>query len=98
MSWLGFLLLQQNTMTKKQVGEERIYWVYASPSLFITKGSQGKNLEAGAAAGRPTGLLSTASLSLLSYRTHDSGMAPPTMGGPFSIEGHSSPVLQLVSR
>lgn len=39
-------------MTKKQFGEERIYWIYASPSLFITKGSQGRNLEAGAAADR----------------------------------------------
>jgi len=27
-------------MTKKQVGEERVYSAYTSTSLFITKGSQ----------------------------------------------------------
>lgn len=100
-SQLGFLLLQQNTMTKKKVGEERIYWVYASPSLFITKGSQGRNLEAGAAADR--GLLAcspqlTKPAFLQNAGPSTKGMAPPTMGRPFSIEGHSSPLLQLVSR
>ena len=29
-----------NIMTKKQVGEERVYWAYTSALLFITKGSQ----------------------------------------------------------
>jgi hypothetical protein len=42
-------------MTKKQVGEERVYSAYTSTLLFITKGSQdknseGRNLEAGAYA------------------------------------------------
>jgi hypothetical protein len=32
-----------NIMTKKQVGEERVYWAYTSTSLFITKGSQDWN-------------------------------------------------------
>jgi hypothetical protein len=30
----------QNLMTKKQVGEERVYSAYTSTLLFITKGSQ----------------------------------------------------------
>jgi hypothetical protein len=30
-------------MTKKQVGEERVYSVYTSTLLFITKGSQDWN-------------------------------------------------------
>jgi hypothetical protein len=33
----------QNIMTKKQVGEERIYSAYTSTLLFITKGSQDWN-------------------------------------------------------
>jgi hypothetical protein len=32
-----------NTMTKKQVGEERVYSAYTSILLFITKGSQDWN-------------------------------------------------------
>jgi hypothetical protein len=35
----------QNIMTKKQVGEERVYWSYTSILMFITKevrtGTQG---------------------------------------------------------
>jgi hypothetical protein len=30
-------------MTKKQVGEERVYLAYTSTLLFITKGSQDRN-------------------------------------------------------
>jgi hypothetical protein len=30
-------------MTKKQVGEERVYSPYTSTLLFITKGSQDRN-------------------------------------------------------
>jgi hypothetical protein len=33
----------KNIMTKKQVGEERVYSVYTSTPLFITKGSQDWN-------------------------------------------------------
>jgi hypothetical protein len=33
----------QNIMTKKQVGEERVYSAYISTLLFITKGSQDWN-------------------------------------------------------
>jgi hypothetical protein len=32
-------ILAQNIMTKKQVGEERVYSAYTSTFLFITKGS-----------------------------------------------------------
>jgi hypothetical protein len=32
-----------NIMTKKQVGEERVYLAYTSMLLFITKGSQDWN-------------------------------------------------------
>jgi hypothetical protein len=32
-----------NTLTKKQVGEERVYSAYTSTLLFITKGSQDRN-------------------------------------------------------
>jgi hypothetical protein len=34
----------QNTITKKQVGEARIYSSYTSTLLFLTKGSQDMNL------------------------------------------------------
>eukprot|EP00128_Syssomonas_multiformis_P016989 Colp12_sorted_trinity150504_noHs@17845 len=43
-----------NIMTKKQVGEERVYSAYTSTLLFITKGSQECNSsrsKAGAGAG-----------------------------------------------
>jgi hypothetical protein len=37
-------------MTKKQVGEERVYSAYTFTLLFITKGNQDRNLEAEADA------------------------------------------------
>jgi hypothetical protein len=33
----------QNIMTKKQVGEKKVYSAYTSTLLFITKGSQDRN-------------------------------------------------------
>jgi hypothetical protein len=36
-------ILAQSIMTKKQVGEERVYSAYTSTLLFITKGSQDWN-------------------------------------------------------
>jgi hypothetical protein len=39
----GFPLLQWNTMTKKQLGEERVYSAYTSTLLFTIKGSQAGN-------------------------------------------------------
>jgi hypothetical protein len=40
--FLGFYSCT-NIMTKKQVGEERVYSAYTSTLLFITKGSQDWN-------------------------------------------------------
>lgn len=40
---MTFLLLPQNTMTKKKVGEEGVYLVYPSTLPFITKRSQDRN-------------------------------------------------------
>jgi hypothetical protein len=63
-------------MTKKQVGEERVYSAYTSTLLFITEGRTGT--EAGQEAGAdaeamdvPYWLASPGLLSLLSYRTQD---------------------------
>jgi hypothetical protein len=39
-------------MTKKQLGEERVYSAYISTLLFITKGSQKAGQKAGADAER----------------------------------------------
>jgi hypothetical protein len=81
-------------MTKKQVGEERVYIAYNSILLFITKevrtGTQ-TGQEAGADAEAMEGcswrdvlywLASHGLLSLLSYRTKTTspGMVPPTRG------------------
>jgi hypothetical protein len=73
------LLLQQNTMTKKQVGEERVYWAYTSISLLTLKSgqelNQGRILEAGVDGEAMEGCCllacSHALLSLLSYSTQD---------------------------
>jgi hypothetical protein len=43
MSSLGILLLEQNTMAKKEVGEERLYLAYTSRSWSIIGGSQDRN-------------------------------------------------------
>ena len=40
MRCLRSLLLRQNTMTKRQVGEERVYLAHTSTLLLITEGSQ----------------------------------------------------------
>ena len=66
-------------MTKKQVGEERVYSVYTSTLLFITEGSQDRNLHRAGTwrqeliqrlwRGDAYWLASPGLLSLLSYRT-----------------------------
>jgi hypothetical protein len=61
-------------MTKKQVGEERIYSAHISTLLFITKGSQDRNLHRAGTwrqelMQRPWRVLLTDLLSLLSYGT-----------------------------
>jgi hypothetical protein len=78
-------------MTKKQIGEERVYLAYTSVLLFITKevrtGTQAGQ-EAGADAEATEGcsllacLASSGLLSLLSYRTKTASpeMIPPTRG------------------
>ena len=78
-----------NIMTKKQVGEERVYSAYTSILLFITKeartGTQAGQ-EAGADAEAMEGYSLLACfpclLSLLSYRTKTTSpeMVPPTKG------------------
>ena len=77
-------------MTKKQVGEERVYSAYTSMLLFITKGSQGlelKQVRKQELMQRPWRdvlywLASLGFLSLLSYRTKITSpeMVPPTRG------------------
>jgi hypothetical protein len=79
-----------NTMTKKQVGEERVYSAYISTLLFITKGCQDWNSSrSGSKSWRRghggmffTGLLSLAcsACSLIEPKTTSPEMVPPTRG------------------
>ena len=81
-------------MTKKQVGEERVYLAYISLMLFITKDVRTRT-QAGQEAGADSEAMEGCSLrmsspgllSLLSYRTKTTSpeMAPPTMGPPHLI-------------
>jgi hypothetical protein len=72
-------------MTKKQVGEERVYSAYNSILLFITKdvrnGTQ-TGQEAGADAESIEGcsLLACSACSLIEPKTTSPEMAPPTRG------------------
>ena len=79
-------------MTKKQVGEERVYSAYNTTLLLITKGSLGRNLkartDAEAMESAAYWLAFLGLLSLLSYRTQDyqardgnthSGLGPPSL-------------------
>ena len=83
-----------NIMTKKQVGEERVYLAYTSILLFITKevrtGTQaGQNAGADAEAIEGCSLLACLSglLSLLSYRTQDyQPRDGSTHKGPFPLD------------
>ena len=71
----------QNIMTKKQVGEERVYSAYISTLLFITKGSQDRNSHRAGTwrqeliqrlwRGAAYWLASPGLLILLSFRTQD---------------------------
>jgi len=79
----------QIIMTKKQVGEERVYSAYTSTLLFITKGSQDWNSKGsgsrsccrGHGGVLLTGLLPLAysACSLTEPKTTSPGTAPPTM-------------------
>jgi hypothetical protein len=81
-------------MTKKQIGEERVYSAYTSILLFITKevrtGTQaGKKAGADAEAIEGCSLLACFAglLSLLSYRTQDyQPRDGPTHKGPFLLD------------
>jgi hypothetical protein len=81
-------------MTKKQVGEERVYSAYTSILLFITK-----EVRTGTQAGQKAGadaepwrdithwLTSPGLLSLLSYRTQDCQPRDGfTYKGPFPLD------------
>jgi hypothetical protein len=78
-------------MTKKQVGEERVYSAYTSILLFITKGSQDWNSSRSESRSKLMQkpwrdvlywLASPGLLRLLSYRTKTTSpeMVPPTRG------------------
>jgi hypothetical protein len=74
-------------MTKKQIGEERIYSPYISTLLFITKGSRDWNSSRSKSRNWCRGhgwMFFTGLLSLISYRTKTSSpkMASPTRGPP----------------
>jgi hypothetical protein len=82
-------------MTKKQVGEKRVYSAYTSMLLFITKGSQDWNSsrsEKQELMQRPWRdvtywLASPGLLSLLSYRTQDyQPRDGPTHKGPSPLD------------
>jgi hypothetical protein len=72
-------------MTKKQVGEEKVYSAYNSTLLFITK-----EVRTGTQAGLMQshgGKLLTGLLSLLSYRTQDyQPRDGPTHKWPFPLD------------
>jgi hypothetical protein len=81
-------------MTKKQVGEERVYSAYTSILLFITKEvrTATKQVRKQELMQRPwrvlfTGLLPLACTAcfLIEPKTTSVGMAPPTMGPPSLI-------------
>jgi hypothetical protein len=75
----------QTVMTKKQVGEERVYLAYTSILLFITKevrtGTQaGQEAGADAEAMEGCSLLACSACSLIEPKTTSPEMAPPTRG------------------
>jgi hypothetical protein len=82
----------QNIMTKKQVGEERVYSAYISTLLFITEGSQEWNSSRSGSRswcrghgemffiGLPP--LGCSACSLIDPKTTSPEMAPPTRGPP----------------
>lgn len=99
LSSLKFLLLPRNTMTKKKVGEGRVYLAYPSTLLFITE-----EVRTGIQTGQDPGvheliqrpwrgaaycLAPHGFLSLLSYRTQDhqhrNGTTHYWLGLPLSI-------------
>ena len=90
-----------NIITKKQVGEERIYSVYTSTLLFITTGSQDGNSHSVGTwrqelmqkpwKGAAYWLASPGLLSLLSYRIQDS---QPRDGTTHNGPSHPWPLIE----
>ena len=79
-----------NIMTKKQVGEERVYSAYTSTLLFITKGNQDWNSSRSGSRSWCRGHggmfftdlppLACSTCSLIEPKTTSPGMAQPTRG------------------
>jgi hypothetical protein len=72
-------------MTKKQVGEERVYSAYISILLLITKGCRtgtqaGQKAEADAEAMEGCSLLACSACSFIEPKTTSPEMVPPTRG------------------
>lgn len=95
-SWwaqLGFLLLQWNTITKRQTGEESVCLVHISISLFVIQGSQNRNSNKGRnleLVQRPWRVLHTdfllrtcSSSFLMQSGTTSPGITLPTIGWVF---------------
>jgi hypothetical protein len=85
----------QNIMTKKQVGEERVFSAYISTLLFITEDKVRTGTQAGQEAGAVAEAMERCSLlaclpgllSLLSYRTQVyQPRSGPTHKGPFPLD------------
>ena len=97
----------QNIMTKKQVGEERVYSAYTSKPLFITKGNQDWNSSRsgnrswcrGHGGTFLTGLLPLACSAylLIEPKTTSPEMVPPTRDPPALITNwENAPQLDLM--
>jgi hypothetical protein len=81
-----------NIMTKKQVGEERVYSAYTSMLLFFTKGSQDWNSSRSGSRSWCRGhggmfftglpLLACSACSLIKPKTTSPAMVPPTRAFP----------------
>ena len=95
-------------MTKKQVGEERIYSAYSSTLLFITKGSQDKDSTRWRTLKaewiqkpwrNECCLLACSACFLVEPKTTSQGLAPPSgLGPPFLITNWETALqLDLIS-
>ena len=93
-----------NIMTKKQVGEERVYLAYSSALLFIMKGSQDWNSSRSGSRSWWGGMVFTGLLplacsacSLTEPKSTNPEMAPPTMDPPPLITNwENAPQLYLM--
>ena len=95
---IGFLLLQQNTMPQKQVGEERVDLAYTSRSWSIIEGTKNRNSNRAGSwrqelmqrpwRGATYRFALHGLFSLLSYRTqdHQPRDGPPTMDWALPVD------------